>query len=85
KYLPPKHDVRFAQPPHNMFVLLFAEAGVLALMSFTLFIFRKIKASCRNDLFFISMLQILFLGVFDHYFFTIHQPQLLFWLILGFI
>lgn len=85
KYLPPKHDVRFAQPPHNMFVLLFAEAGIFAVSFFSLYLFKMLRKASENSVFLISMMQILFLGVFDHYFFTIHQPQLLFWLILGFI
>jgi len=85
KYLPPKHDIRFAQPPHNMFVLVFLEAGALALFFFSAFLFRKVRNSFTNNILYISLMQIIFLGLFDHYFFTIHQPQLLFWLILGLI
>lgn len=85
QYLPPSHDVRFPQPPHNMFVLVFLEAGALALFFFSAFIFSKIKKSYTNPVLLVALMQVLFLGVFDHYFFTIHQPQLLFWLILGFI
>jgi len=85
RFLPSKHDIRFAQPPHNIFVLLLTEAGTLALLFFTLFLFNGLRKALRNPIIFISLIQIVFLGIFDHYFFTIHQPQLLMWLILGFI
>ena len=85
KFLPSKHDIRFAQPTHNIFVLLLVEAGALALLFFTLFLFNSIKKALKNPIIFISLTQIVFLGIFDHYFFTIHQPQLLMWLILGFV
>jgi len=85
KFLPPKHDIRFAQPPHNIFVLLLTEAGTFALLFFTLFLFKCMRKAFKNPIIFISLVQIIFLGIFDHYFFTIHQPQLLMWLILGFV
>jgi len=85
KFYPPAKDARFAQPPHNIFVLLLAESGCFALLFFTLFIFKSLKSAVRNPMLFISLAQAVFLGMFDHYFFTIHQTQLLFWVILGFL
>jgi hypothetical protein len=85
KYLPSKHDIRFAQPPHNIFVLLLTEAGAFALLFFTMFLFKSVKKSFRNPIIFTSLMQIIFLGIFDHYFFTIHQSQLLLWLVLGLV
>ncbi len=82
KYLPPRHDLRFAQPPHNIFVLLLTEAGVFSLLFFALYFFKRIKEAFKNPLIFISLLQVIFLGMFDHYFFTIQQTQLLMWMLL---
>lgn len=85
KYLPPKHDIRFAQPVHNILVLLLVEGGVFSLLFFSLYLFKKVRKSIGYPVMFVTIVQVVFLGMFDHYFFTIHQPQLLLWLILGFI
>lgn len=81
-YTAPTKDLRFVQPIHNIFLLLLSESGVFALalfMALLLLTFSK-KASL---LFFVSVLQFLVLGSFDHYLLTIHQMQMLFWLTLG--
>lgn len=85
KFLPLRHDIRFSQPTHNMFVLLLAESGVFSLLFFSLYLFKKLRSAVGNKMLFISLVQIMFLGMFDHYFFTMHQPQLLFWVIMGLI
>jgi O-antigen ligase len=84
-YLPPKNDIRFAQPPHNIFVLILVEAGIFAFISYLLFFTEKLRLAKAKPLLLLSLLQVLFLGSFDHYFFTMHQTHLLLWLILGFI
>ena len=78
-------DIRFTQPVHNIYVLVLSEAGILSLIFFGLFLYEKLKASRGNFLLYVSIIQILFLGTFDHYFFTAQQTQLLFWLVLGLI
>ncbi|MFC1722154.1 O-antigen ligase family protein [Patescibacteria group bacterium] len=84
-HMPSKNDIRFAQPTHNIFILTFVESGIFAFHAFLFFIFLKLKKSKVNIALTISLMQIVFLGSFDHYFMTIHQTQLLMWLILGFI
>jgi len=73
----------FAQPVHNIFVLTFVESGVFSFLLLLSIFFLSIKKqlnSGRFCLFLVSVLQIMFLGSFDHYFLTIHQPAILMWL-----
>ncbi len=79
-------DIRFTQPVHNMFLLVFSEAGIFSFLLFLGFLYfsgKKLLNSSYFHLFLISFLQILLLGSFDHYFFTIHQTLLLFWVVFG--
>lgn len=83
--------LRFIQPPHNMYLLIFSESGIFA---FTLFLLilsvllhSTYKSLIKSDYMYayllINFVQILILGSFDHYFITIVQTSLLFWLTLG--
>ncbi|HSX39839.1 MAG TPA: O-antigen ligase family protein [Candidatus Saccharimonadales bacterium] len=88
KYLPPAHDIRFVQPVHNIFLLVASESGVLALLFFTLFIFSIVWLLIKRNNFLatllvVSICQLLILGSFDHYVFTLQQNYLLFWLVIG--
>lgn len=65
----------YLQPVHNIFLLVLSEVGILGLLLFFKLFFKK------NFLIFV----ILFLGLFDHYFLTVQQGQLLLVLILGII
>ena len=87
-YAPGTQLLRFVQPVHNIFLLIFAEAGIFALVSF-LFIFIIAYVSLLSQSFgpaaalFVSVSQLVILGSFDHYLLTIQQTQLLFWLTVG--
>lgn len=83
RYLSLEHDLRFTQPPHNIYILILLESGIFAFIFFLIFFFQKLKRSKSKPLLLILILQILFLSSYDHYFFTIHQTQILFWFILG--
>lgn len=79
-------DIRFSQPVHNVFLLIFSEAGVFSFFLFIGFIWCSIKRLLNSSYFYvflISVLQIVLLSSFDHYFLTIHQTLLLFWIVLG--
>jgi O-antigen ligase len=79
-------DLKFVQPVHNIFLLVFSEAGVFSFILFAAFLYvsgKKLINSSYFHLFLISFLQILILGSFDHYFLTINQTLLLFWIVLG--
>jgi len=85
-YMLKSRDIRFTQPVHNIFLLIFAEAGIFSLTLFLLFLNEVLKKLLNSSYFhvlLISFLQIVILGSLDHYLFTIHQTQILFWLVLG--
>jgi O-antigen ligase len=92
KYLPPVRDIRFVQPVHNIYVLIWSESGIFALLFFLLFLIFSVRrlvlpsyTRIFSKVFLVILMQILLLGSFDHYFWTIHQTQILFWLVLGMI
>ena len=79
-------DIRFSQPVHNIFLLVFSESGVFGfvlLLGFIYFSLKRLVNSSYFHIFLISVLQVILLGSFDHYLFTMHQTLLLFWVIFG--
>ncbi len=77
--------IRFIQPVHNIFFLILSECGVVSLTLFCMLL-----VSCfyyfsrpRVFLYFVLLFVIVFISNFDHYFLTLQQGQLLFWLTLG--
>ncbi|OGC73292.1 hypothetical protein A2337_03050 [candidate division WWE3 bacterium RIFOXYB2_FULL_43_9] len=78
-------DIRFTQPVHNVFALILAESGIFAFILFLLIFFEAYTGVFReaSTPLFISMSVLLLLMSFDHYFWTMHQTALLFFLILG--
>ena len=85
KYLPKSIQyLRFYQPVHNIFLVLLLEAGMFSLILFVYLLYLGYKLTARHHVVFsISILQIVILGSFDHYFLTIHQTLLLLWMVLG--
>jgi hypothetical protein len=80
------NDISFVQPVHNIFLLIFSESGVFSFLLLCLLLILVVKKLVNSSyfyIFFISVLQIIILGSFDHYILTMHQTLLLFWLILG--
>jgi O-antigen ligase len=79
--------VRFLQPVHNFYLLVAAEIGLIGLGVFIglLFLAFRLLLKSRNFLLLISLTQIVLFGFFDHYFWTIQQTSLLFWLIVGLV
>ena len=84
RHLPYQH-----QPVHNIYLLILAEAGILALMSFTLLAFNIVRRALVNkksparEMLLIVFFGFLALGFFDHYFISIQQGALMFWLAAG--
>ncbi len=79
--------VRFLQPVHNIFLLTFAETGVTGLLIFfwlLILSYRKLLIT-NNQRLIITLSAILILGLFDHYWLTLQQTQLLFTIILGLV
>jgi len=83
--------LRFIQPVHNIFLLVISETGMFALAFFVLFLYsvlyKLFSVSKYSDpiwkVLLLNFFQLLILGSFDHYFLTIHQTMLIFWLTLG--
>ncbi|MCL4353706.1 O-antigen ligase family protein [Patescibacteria group bacterium] len=79
------------QPPHNIFLLILSETGILGLAFSLWFIaktYRKISAKTEKDgkilnLGFLLLSAVLVLGMFDHYFLTLEQGQLMLSFVLG--
>ena len=83
---------RFLQPVHNVYFLLAAEIGLIGLGLFLYLLFSSFKflassfrTSRFHQLLLISMIQIVLLCFVDHYFWTLQQTSLLFFLLVGFV
>ncbi len=70
------------QPVHNLFLLIASEIGLLGLALFLGLIFLAIRKLTRPFLL-LALLAILFTGLFDHYWLTLIQNQLLLAIVLG--
>jgi len=80
------------QPVHNIYLLLFSEIGVFGLIFFFSILFIIFKNCLKSkvhrlELVIFGGLGIVFLviGLTDHFFLTINQGMLLFWLTLGIV
>ncbi|MEA2113475.1 MAG: O-antigen ligase family protein [Patescibacteria group bacterium] len=77
------------QPVHNVYLLIASETGLLGLVAFLMFLFLVLSHAWRNveniprlgiTILFCGFL---FIGIFDHFFWTLQQGQLMFWIVLG--
>jgi hypothetical protein len=77
----------FLQPVHNVYLLIAAETGLLGLIAFfgLLFSVFYLLLKKKNYLLLVSMSQVALLCFVDHYFFTLQQTALLFWLLVGLV
>ena len=75
----------FIQPVHNIFLLVLSETGIIGLCAFLFLLLKSFLAILKkqNKYLLLSLLAIIFLGMFDHYFLTLQQGQLLLSLVLG--
>lgn len=81
----PSGPTLFLQPVHNIFALVAAESGLLALSAVLVVFVLAAKESWRRRrlLFLISLGQLLLLGSLDHYLYTLPQGLFLLSLTLG--
>ncbi|MFH0863798.1 MAG: O-antigen ligase family protein [Candidatus Gottesmanbacteria bacterium] len=77
--------VYFLQPAHNIFLLIASETGLIGLISLIWFLILTIRRLLliTNYMLLTTLSTILVLGLFDHYFYTLQQGQLLLAIILG--
>lgn len=80
------------QPVHNLFLLIVSETGVIGGFLFIMFIaissyrfFKNKNNQIFNWITFFIFINFLILANFDHYFWTLQQGQVLFWLSLGIV
>ncbi len=79
---------RTSQPVHNLYLLIAVESGFVGL-TFLLYVTIKIASNLFRQktpfgiLFNVIFVHILILSFFDHYFYTLHQGQLIFTIFMG--
>lgn len=73
------------QPVHNIFLLVFAETGIVGLLAFCYLIFKVLFNQLKREkiYFLLPFMLILFTGLFDHYTLTLQQNMLLFGVFVG--
>lgn len=82
-----KENTLLIQPVHNIFLLVLSETGLVG-FCFMIIVFIKsflssFKQKQTGRYLFMLLFAIIFLGMFDHYFLTLQQGQLLFSFVLG--
>jgi O-antigen ligase len=82
-----KGQILWLQPVHNIYLLVAAETGIIGLLIFFWFLFLTFKKLLNSYIatLLYCYIAILLLGLFDHYWLTLQQTQLLFAIILGLI
>ena len=78
------------QPVHNIYLLVYSEIGIIGFVLFLLFLIgllcEFIKKTRLRELkhhsFLLIAVSVLFIGLFDHFLFTLQQGRFIFWLVL---
>ncbi len=82
----------YFQPVHNVYLLIFAELGLIGFILFLGIIIMSLRSrpsgsgnlrTYKNNIFFTANLSLLIIMLFDHYLWTSHFGLLFFWLIFG--
>ena len=83
------------QPPHNIFILALVQTGILGFLVFAYLLalsFRSVSKKLRHAIrdtrnfykgVLVLLISVIIVGMFDHFFLTLQQGQLIFALILG--
>lgn len=78
EFVLPTAGIYIFQPLHNIYLLIFLETGLWGFIVALILISKLYLRSVKSDyLIFIGVVQLLFLGLFDHYLVTLQQGQLL--------
>ncbi len=78
-------EVLYIQPVHNIYLLVLSQTGIIGFVLFLYFLmktYKRIEKSTNIELP-VLFFSIFFLGLFDHYFLTLQQGQIMFAVILG--
>jgi len=78
-------SVYLLQPVHNIFLLVAAETGLVGLVIFLWFLILTFKKLLITNYYLLitALIVILVLGLFDHYWLTLQQNQLLVAIVFG--
>lgn len=84
-----QETIRIFSPVHNIYLLQLAETGIIGLIALlvlqlSLLIFTRKMVTVDKLIVICHLIAIVVIGNLDHYFFTLQQGQLLFWLATGF-
>jgi O-antigen ligase len=76
------------QPVHNIYLLIASESGIIALVAFAVILIAVLFNALRRQtflyfMFAIMLSAILFINLFDHYWWTYPPAAYLFWILLG--
>ncbi|MBX4211749.1 MAG: O-antigen ligase family protein [Candidatus Yanofskybacteria bacterium] len=73
------------QPVHNLFLLIYAELGLIGASLFLLWLAQKIWPHVRSHRWMILVVfaSFIFIALFDHFFWTIQQGRFVWWMVLG--
>lgn len=79
---------RFLQPVHNIFLLVISETGIIGFTAFVYMLHCAFSQNLKNKSILnnalnTSLLSIIFLGMFDHYFLTLPQGQRIFFAVIA--
>lgn len=77
-------ETRLLQPVHNVFLLILAENGIIGLILFAVFLL-TVASSVKGKTKTLLFIGLLIYASVDHFLWTLHQGQLLFWLSLAYI
>jgi len=77
-------DVRLLAPVHNVFLLIFAEEGLIGLVLFLVLLYAALRNISARWQFALAFALIVFLTA-DHFLWTLQQGRFLFWLSLAYI
>ena len=76
----PRYPALFYQPVHNLYLLVASETGLLGLLFFLGWLGTVLWRSRSHPFLLVPCLLLLVAGLFDHFFWTLQQGSLLFWL-----
>lgn len=76
---------QFTQPVHNIFLLVLSETGIVGFLGLCFIFLKSLRVAFgkHQPYLLLSLLAIIFLGMFDHYFLTLQQGQLMLSIIVG--
>lgn len=70
------------QPPHNIYLIILSETGIVGIL-ILFFLLSKLLSRKLNKYLFLAIFFVLVTGLFDHYWFTLQQNQLILSFLLG--